>query len=311
MLRQIHRRARRGALATLAIGLLLSTIPGAAQPNLDQVEIKAIEVADGIYMLTGAGGNLGALVGDDGVVLIDDQFAPLSDKIQAAVKKLSDQPIRFVFNTHWHGDHTGGNENLGKAGAVVVAHDNVRERMSVENLSDLFGKTPPSPPGALPVVTFSETVTFHMNGEEIYVFHVPPAHTDGDSIIYFKTSDVLHMGDLYFNGLYPFIDVWSGGTVDGFIAAVEKVVGMVGENTKVIPGHGPLSNRAELATYLENLKKFRAAVAIHVDAGKSLEETLAAKPTAEWDEALGGSFLNPKTFVTILYKGLTGAVGKE
>jgi glyoxylase-like metal-dependent hydrolase (beta-lactamase superfamily II) len=255
-------------------------------------------------MLEGRGGNIGVSAGEDGVVLIDDQFAPLTDKIRAAVKSIADQPIRFVLNTHWHGDHTGGNESLGGAGAVIVAHDNVRKQMSVEHLRQ--GRTiPAATEGALPVVTFTQSVTFHLNGEEIHAIHVPTAHTDGDSMVHFPKANVLHMGDVFFNGMYPFIDTSTGGSVDGVIAAVGVALKIVDGETKIIAGHGPLSDRAELLTYRDVLTKIRDAVAPLVEAGKSLEEVQAAKPTAEFDEVWGGGFINPETFVGIVYQSLS------
>jgi len=298
---------------TLALTLLAPALLGLARPALAQqqdfsgVEIKVVPVAGGISMLEGQGGNLGVSVGEDGVFLIDDQYAPLTDKILAAIKGLSDRPIRFVLNTHWHGDHTGGNENLGKAGTLIVAHDNVRVRMSTEQFIKAFNSTvPKSPKDALPVVTFNDTVTFHLNGEEIHAFHVPPAHTDGDSVVHFRNADVVHTGDLFFNGLYPFIDVSSGGSVDGVIAAVEKILAMTGEGTKLIPGHGPLGTRADLIAYRDMLQSIRASVAALVAAGKNLEEVKAAGPTAAFDEKWGQGFLSPDNFLAIVYTSLGG-----
>ncbi len=304
----MHRSAACFALtAVTAVLLLILAPPLLAQGGPEEVKIETIEVAAGIYMLVGEGGNIGVSAGEDGVFMIDDQFAPLTPKIQAAVAEVSDQPIRFLVNTHWHFDHTGGNENLGNAGALIVAHDGVRRRMKAGGLIEFFqNQIPPAPKAALPVITFADSVTFHLNGDELHVFHVPPAHTDGDSVIHFREANVVHMGDLYFNGLYPFIDGSSGGSVDGVIAAAEKVHAMIDEDTKIIPGHGALSNRAELAAYIEMLKDVRAKVGALVDAGKSLEEAIAAEPTAAWDDPWGKVFINPEQFTTIVYKILAG-----
>jgi len=208
----------------LAVLVTIAAIGYAQAPDFSKVEIVAHKVSEGLYMLQGAGGNIAVSVGEDAVFLVDDQYAPLTPKIKAAVAALTDKPIKFVLNTHWHGDHTGGNENLGSGGTLIVAHDNVRRRMSTEQFNAFFNrKTPPAPKAALPVVTFAESVRFHINGEEIHAFHVPPAHTDGDSIVHFTRANVIHTGDLFFNGLYPFIDVASGGGIDGMIAAAHTI----------------------------------------------------------------------------------------
>jgi cyclase len=259
-------------------------------------------------MLTGSGGNIGVSYGQDGVVLIDDQYAALTPKIRAALAELSPSGVelRFVLNTHWHGDHTGGNENLARAGAVIVAHDKVRERMSREQFSSaLDRRTPASPEQALPVVTFGEDATFHLNGRTIRALHVAPAHTDGDSVVYFDGVEVVHTGDLYFNGFYPFIDVASGGDPDGMIAAVDALLEEVTDETRIIPGHGPLSNRAELRSYREMLVLVRDRVRAGIARGQSVEEVLASKPSAEFDAEWGGGFMPPDRFVRILYDGLT------
>jgi len=275
--------------------------------DYSDVEIKAIKVIGNVYMLTGSGGNMGITAGPDGVFLIDDQFAPLTKKIRSAIAKISKEDIRFVINTHLHGDHTGGNENMGKGGSVIVAHDNVRKRMSVESFNEFRKKMDPAAPKeALPVITFAEAVTFHLNGEEIYVFHVQPAHTDGDSIVHFRGSNVLHTGDIFFNGFYPYIDIGSGGSVDGLIAAAEQILEIADDETKIIPGHGPLGNRKDLVVYLKVIKKIRKDVAKLIKEGKNLRETLKAKPTAKFDKKWGGGFMNPETFTTIIYKSLSG-----
>ena len=291
-----------------AVWLSAQGLPG--QPShsfFDDVQIGIEPVAEGIFMLTGEGGNIGVSVGDDGVFLIDDQFAPLTDKIIESIETISSEPIKFLFNTHWHTDHTGGNENLGKAGVLIVAHDNVRIRMSTEQFQAYFNRVvPPSPDVALPVVTFSEAVTFHVNGEEIYAFQVPPAHTDGDSVIHFRKADVIHTGDLFTNGGYPFIGLSSGGTLDGMVRAASILLGIVGPDTKIIPGHGPLAGLQELRNYQNMLRTIRDRVKEMVDAGKTADEVIQAKPTKEFDASHGGGFLTPEEFTRLAYDSLNG-----
>jgi len=256
-------------------------------------------------MMTGAGGNLGVSVGEDAVFVIDDQFAPLTPRIQAAIAKLSSKPAKFVLNTHWHFDHTGGNENLGKAGAVIVAHENVRKRLSTEGFIEFLGmKTKPEPRVALPVVTFTRDLTFHLNGDELVVTHVPRAHTDGDSIVRFGKSNVVHMGDTFFNKLYPFIDTSSGGSVAGVLAAADGVLKTAGDDTKIIPGHGPLASKADLKAYRDMLAAVSGNIRGQIRAGKTLEQVAASKPTAKYDEVWGKGFLAPEKFVEMLYKNL-------
>ncbi len=290
----------------LAAVLALAAAPALAQQqDFSKVEIKAEKVADGVYMLTGAGGNIGLSVGKDGAYVIDDQFAPLSDKILAAVKTITPNPVRFVVNTHVHGDHVGGNENMAKAGAILVAHENVRKRMSVEQFNATFNrKTPPAPEAALPVVTFTDGVTFHWNGDEIRVTHVAPAHTDGDAYVRFSKADVVHMGDLLFNGTYPFVDVSSGGRIDGVIAAADQVLAETGEKTRIIPGHGPLATRADLQTYRDTLKTLRDRIARLKAEGKSRDEVIAAKPTTDHDAKWGAGFMKGDVFTGLVYDSL-------
>ena len=290
----------------LAAVLVLLAAPALAQQqDFSKVEVKAEKVADGIYMLTGSGGNMGLSVGKSGTYLIDDQFAPLTDKILAAIRAITPDPVRFVVNTHWHFDHTGGNENLGKAGALLVAHENVRRRMSTEQFMAAFNrKTPPSPEGALPVVTFTDAVTFHWNGDEIRVYHVPPAHTDGDSIVHFVKADVVHMGDVFFNGGYPFIDTSSGGRVDGVIGAAERVLAGIGEKTRIIPGHGPVATKADLQVYRDVLRTMRDRIAKLKAEGKTREQAIAAKPTADHDAKWGAGFMKGDTFTGLVYDSL-------
>ena len=286
--------------------LTLAGAPLAAQ-NFDTVTVRVVPITQGVAMLVGAGGNLAVAWGTDATFVVDDQYAPLTEKIKAAIATLTPSPARFVLNTHWHGDHTGGNENMGKAGALIVAHDNVRVRMSSEQLNKIFNRsTPASPKGALPVVTFTEAVTFHLNGDEIQAFHVAPAHTDGDAVVWFKRANVVHMGDLYFNGRYPFIDVDSGGDIEGVIGAANRVIAVIDDNTRVIPGHGTLSNKAELTRYRDMLVVARDRVKQLIAEGKNLEQITAARPLAEYDSTWGTGFINPQVFLRLLYTSLGG-----
>jgi glyoxylase-like metal-dependent hydrolase (beta-lactamase superfamily II) len=273
----------------------------------DTTRIETVSVAPGLFMLVGRGGNIGVSAGDDGVFLVDDQYAPLSGRIVDAVRKLSPRPIRFIVNTHWHGDHTGGNENFGKEGVVIVAHDNVRQRMSVEQFLVRFNtRVPASPKAALPVVTFGELVTFHLNGETIHAIHVKNAHTDGDAVVHFQRANALHMGDTFFNGMYPFIDLGSGGSIDGVISAATTALGYANDQTKIIPGHGPLATKGDLLAYRDMLvaarEKIRAAMV-----GKTLAQVLAANPTASWDAKWGGGFMKPADFVSAVFESLSAA----
>ncbi|MCO1335612.1 MBL fold metallo-hydrolase [Microbulbifer sp. OS29] len=290
--------------AAVAISLLTAPI-AAAQDRFAGVEITSEPVSGNVYMLKGAGGNIAVLVGEDGTFMVDDQYAPLTTKIQKAVAGLAQQPLRFVINTHWHGDHTGGNENLGKSGALIVAHENVRKRVSTEQFIEAFQRTvEPSPPDALPVITFTDATTFYWNGDRVKVQHVGPAHTDGDSIVYFAEADVIHMGDVYFNGNYPFIDLSSGGSVNGMITAMDTALAMAGENTKIIPGHGPLSHRAELQQQRNILAELRDKVKAMVGEGQTRQEVIDAKPTAEFDAQYGQGFMTPDIWTGIVYDSL-------
>lgn len=278
-----------------------------AQHDFSGVDIGSEKVADNLYMLTGAGGNIALFVGEDGAFMVDDQFAPLSDKIQKKVAGLTGEPLRFVINTHWHGDHTGGNENMGETGALIVAHENVRKRMGTKQFMKAFGReVPASPDAALPVITFTDAATFHWNGDDVGVQHVDPAHTDGDAIVQFRKANVIHMGDTYFNGVYPFIDLSSGGSVDGVIAAMDRVLAMADGDTRIIPGHGPLSNKSELKTQRDVLVKLRGRVQQLIDDGKSREQAIAAQPTREYDEQYGQGFIKPDQWTGIVYDSLAG-----
>lgn len=276
-----------------------------AQQDFSQVTIKTTEVTPGIYMLEGYGGNIGLSIGDDGAFVIDDQFAPLTVNIQQAIAALTEQPVRFVVNTHWQVDHVGGNENLGKAGAIIVAHDNVRKRLQKGQFVAAFNvEVPAASPAALPVITFDQGVTFHWNNDTLEVLHVEPSHTDGDALIYFEDANVVHTGDLYWIGLYPVIDASSGGSAAGMVRGVEKVLARINSNTKVIPGHGPLSNKAEMQVYHEMLNTPHAKIKGLKDQGKAIEQIVAAKPTADYDEQWGKALLSPDQWVQMVYSTL-------
>jgi cyclase len=288
-------------LYSLSLALVAATSL-MAQDDFSKVEVKATKVAGTVYMLTGSGGNIGVSVGEDGMVLIDDQYAALAPKIEAALKTISTKPLRFVLNTHYHGDHTGGNEYFGR-NATILAQENVRKRMKVET-ANFWEKVPASPKGSLPVITFNDTATVHLNGEDIRAVHFPNGHTDGDSVIWFTQSNVVHMGDDFFNGTFPFIDVDNGGSAKGMIAAAEKVASMIPADTKVIPGHGPLGDRESLRKFAEMLKGVSSAVQAGLAAGKTADQMKADKVLAPWD-AWAKGFLKQDTFIDILVQDLS------
>ncbi len=268
-----------------ALALFGATTSLSAQVNYDTVQVRATQLAPGLHVLFGAGGNIGVSVGVDGTFIIDDQFAPLTPKIVAAIRTLTDKPVKFVINTHWHGDHTGGNENFGNAGAVIVAHDNVRKRMSVERFIAATNTTAPaSPHAALPVVTFSDAVTLHLNGDSISVVHVLPAHTDGDAVVYFMKANVVHMGDVFNDTGLPFIDRASGGVVDGFITAADRVYAMTNAQTQIVPGHGQVTDRNRLKAWRDAVYTVRGRVQQQLRAKKTIEQVLAMKLSAEYEK---------------------------
>lgn len=289
--------------------LLLTILPAcvAAQTNFDTITVKAQALRGGVHVLTGSGGNIGVIVGNEATFLVDDQFAPLTPKIVAAVAALTPLPIKFVLNTHWHGDHTGGNENIGKAGALLVAHDNVRKRMSTEQFDRILNRrSPASPPGALPVVTFNDSVTFHLNGDEIVALHVATAHTDSDALVYFTKANVIHMGDTFFADRYPFIDVASGGNVNGIIAAADRALAICNPQTIVIPGHGPTTNCAGLREFRAMVLTIRDRIKAEMTKGRTLEQLKAAGLTADYDAKWGSGFIRPPVFVELVYRSLGG-----
>lgn len=289
------------ALAVLVFGLAPSAISAAA----DEVTIHTVPVAGTVFMLTGQGGNIGLFIGPDGTFLIDDQFAPLTERILAAIKAAGGTQPKFLINTHYHGDHTGGNENLGRSGSLIFSHDNVRERLvSGSSLAAFKMQSPPAAPEGLPVVTFGDDLSFHLNGETVHAIHVPHAHTDGDSIIHFQAANVIHAGDIFFNGFYPFIDVDHGGSLKGMIQAVERILVLADDQTKIIPGHGPLADKAQLTQYrqmlevaYERLKTLRAT-------GKTVAEAVAAKPLADLEPTWGGGLFSGDRWIELIYAGV-------
>jgi glyoxylase-like metal-dependent hydrolase (beta-lactamase superfamily II) len=287
--------------------LCLGALPARGQePDFDKVQIKVSKVAGGIYMLQGAGGNIAASVGDDGIVIVDDQFAPLAGRIQAALKGITDKPVRFVINTHWHFDHTGGNAYFQKQGPII-AQENVRERLKTGG-TVLGNEVKPAPVEALPVITFEHDVTVHLNGEDIRAIHFPHGHTDGDAVIFFPKSNVVHMGDDFVTYGFPFIDLESGGSVRGMIAACEKVIESVPADAKIIPGHGGLSTVADLKPYVAMLKDAAARVGAGVKAGKTVQQLKGEKVLAGY-EKWNGSFVTTDKFIETLYDDLAGHKG--
>jgi len=274
--------------------------------NMDEVQITTTQVSENIYMLEGSGGNIGLSAGPDGNLMIDSQYGPLTDKIRSAITDINDATIKYLLNTHWHGDHVGGNENFAELGAVIIAHENVLKRMSTTQLMRAFSREiPPSPEVARPVITFSDDLGLRFNGEQVMVIHVDNAHTDTDAFIYFPESDVLHMGDTYFKGRYPFIDLSSGGSIDGMIAASNSAIFLTGPDTKIIPGHGSLSNKSELIEYRNVLQSIRDKVKSAIKAGKTLDEIKTMRPGKVTDAEWGAGFINADRFIEFIYNSLT------
>ncbi len=297
----------RTLVSLAAIPLILLALPSMAQDAAPQVTFKTTELAPGLHMLEGVGGfgggNVGLLIGEDGVVLVDDSFPPHTEQLLAAIAEVVSEPIDFVINTHVHGDHLGGNSALSAQGSTLVAHDNVRSRLVKEGMPTPDG---PQPAGKemLPVLTFDDAVTFHLNGQESYVFHVEHAHTDGDAVIHFRTANVIHAGDVFFNGVFPFIDMDNGGSLDGYIAAQKRILEMADDESKIIPGHGPLATSADLKASIDMLESAKKAVGGLLAEGKSLDQILEAKPLADF-ESQSWQFITTERMIRQLHRGLT------
>jgi glyoxylase-like metal-dependent hydrolase (beta-lactamase superfamily II) len=286
--------------------LVLIVFAGAAQAQTDfsKVQMKATKVAGNVYMLEGAGGNIGVSVGDDGLLIVDDQFAPLADKIRAALKGLADKKLRFILNTHWHGDHTGGNVAFGPE-ATIIAHDNVRKRLATEQKSTVFNSTTPaSPKEALPVITFDQSLSVHFNGEDIRAIHFPHGHTDGDSVIFFSASNVVHLGDDFFAGRFPFVDLESGGSVEGLVKNIGELVNKIPADAKLIPGHGPISTLDDLKSYHRMLQQTTEIVRGKITAGKTLDQIKTEGLPDEW-KPWGTGFIKTDRWVETIYKSLS------
>jgi glyoxylase-like metal-dependent hydrolase (beta-lactamase superfamily II) len=293
----------------VAIGFVLASAATSAQ-DLSSTEIKISHVAGSVYMLEGAGGNIGASVGDDGIVIVDDQYAPLAEKIKAALKNVADKPVRFVINTHYHDDHTNGNFAFNKD-ALIIAHDNLRKRLeNREATPENAGKVTGATPEALPLITFDHDLTIHANGEEVRAMFIPNGHTDGDTVVYFSKSNVLAAGDEFVRYGFPYVDLAAGGTVNGMIAACENVIAQLPADVKIIPGHGQLSNLDDVRKFAAMLKDTRAAVERGVRKGKSLEQLKQEKVLEPWKE-WASSFITADTFTEMLYRDVTGSKGGE
>jgi glyoxylase-like metal-dependent hydrolase (beta-lactamase superfamily II) len=306
---QLWMESMRKLLLCAVFATFATLVAFAQNEDFSKVKIEVVKVSGSVYMLKGAGGNIGASVGDDGIVIVDDQYAPLADKIQDALKGIADKPVRFVINTHYHEDHTGSNEYFQKS-APIIAHDNVRKRLEEGGVAGNGGSVKfdakPQPKAALPIITFDHDVTVHLNGEDIRALHFPAGHTDGDSVIYFPKSNVVHMGDDFVTYGFPFIDVSSGGSIQGMIDGVENAIAQLPADVKVIPGHGPVSNLDDVRAYVKMLKDTRDAVSAALKQGKTLDQMKQAKILDPWKK-YSGDFISEDAFLETLYNSLIGS----
>jgi len=311
----MHSILRASALALFAASLLSSVAHAQEkEPDWSKVQIKVTKISGNIYMLEGQGGNIAASVGEDGIVIVDDEFAPLAEKIQAALKdlKITDKPVRFVINTHYHGDHAGGNAPFANSGSTVIAQDNVRKRLASGGTAGNGGsvkmEVKPAEKAALPIITFEHDVTVHLNGEDIRALHFPAGHTDGDAIIFFPKNNVVHMGDDFVRYGFPFIDVASGGSVQGMADGLEKAIAQLPADVKVIPGHGQLSNLEDVRAYIQMLKDTTATVQKAMAAKKGVEQMKQEKILAPWAK-WSNDFVKEDTFIETVYNSLTNHPG--
>lgn len=301
------RDSDKGMKILCACALFLLSAIASAQvvlPDWEEVRIKTHDLGGGVFMLEGFGGNIGALIGADGILLVDDQYAPLNEKILSALAVLSDRDVQFVINTHWHPDHSNGNQEMAERGAVILAHDNTRrhlaEAQSMEALGELLRPTQ----GALPILSFNDTVHFHFNNETVRVLHIGPAHTDGDAIVQFMQADVIHVGDAYFNGFYPYIDIESGGAIDGMIGFLDELSHIAGPATQIIPGHGPIADRMDVLRYRDDLRIIRARVKNAIAEGVTLEELIAQSPLADLNPVYAGDIVGEADVLGMVYRSL-------
>jgi cyclase len=307
MMKAIPNSLRRAALVAFAFLAATAYSRAQGQPDFSKVEIKTTKLSNNFYTLEGQGGMIGILTGPDGIFMVDTQFAPLSAKIAAAIKQVSNQPIRFIVNTHVHADHTGGNENFAKMGAVLISRNELRDRLAHPVPAANGTPGTPAPAAALPLITYEGQLTFHMNGEDIRLIGIPRAHTDGDTMVYFPGPDVLMTGDFYRSIQYPNIDRANGGSLNGMVDGLGRVIGLAGPNTKIVPGHGPMVTRAEVMAHRDMILAIRDKVSQLVSQGKSQEEVLAAHPTADYDAKVPNSKETTDRFVTQLYAELKPA----